>query len=157
MKIACTVLRRSGFTHQGCRKSLAGCGHRCLFDARLPQRQDYWEKWYPADLISESFPGQFRNWFYSVIAQSTALTDRPAFENVFSYALMRDEKGEEMHKSKGNAIWFDDAAESIGVDIMRWLFTPVNPESQSQLWLTSHSTKSAGGSSCRSGTPTRSS
>jgi len=89
--------------------------------------RDYWEKWYPADLISESFPGQFRNWFYSMIAQSTALTDRPAFLNVFSYALMRDEKGEEMHKSKGNAIWFDDAAEIAGVDVMRWQYTSVNP------------------------------
>ena len=87
----------------------------------------YWEKWYPADLITESFPGQFRNWFYSMIAQSTALTDRPAFKNVFSYALMRDEKGEEMHKSKGNAIWFDDAAEVAGVDVMRWQYTSVNP------------------------------
>lgn len=87
----------------------------------------YWEEWYPADLISESFPGQFRNWFYSLIAQSTALTGRPAFRNVFSYALMRDEKGEEMHKSKGNAIWFDDAAEIIGVDTMRWLFVTVDP------------------------------
>ncbi|MGH2561051.1 MAG: DUF5915 domain-containing protein, partial [Thermomicrobiales bacterium] len=72
-------------------------------------------------------PGQFRNWFYSVIAQSTALTYKPAFRNVFSYALMRDEKGEEMHKSKGNAIWFDDAAEVIGVDVMRWLFATHNP------------------------------
>ena len=90
---------------------------------------DYWAEWYPADLISESFPGQFRNWFYSLIAQSTALVDRPAFRNVFSYALMRDEKGEEMHKSKGNAIWFDDAAEEIGVDAMRWLFARANPDS----------------------------
>ena len=88
----------------------------------------YWEEWFPADLISESFPGQFRNWFYSMIAQSTALVDRPAFLNVFSYALMRDEKGEEMHKSKGNAIWFDDAAEEIGVDVMRWLFARANPD-----------------------------
>ena len=87
----------------------------------------YWEEWYPADLITESFPGQFRNWFYSLIAQSTALENRPAFLNVFSYALMRDEKGEEMHKSKGNAIWFDDAAEIIGVDVMRWLYMTVNP------------------------------
>jgi isoleucyl-tRNA synthetase len=95
----------------------------------LEYRHDraYWEKWYPADMISESFPGQFRNWFYSMIAQSTALADRPAFRNVFSYALMRDEKGEEMHKSKGNAIWFDDAAEIAGVDVMRWQFTSVNP------------------------------
>ncbi len=89
--------------------------------------RDYWEYWYPADLITESFPGQFRNWFYAVIAESTALTNEPAFRNVFSYALMRDEKGDEMHKSKGNAIWFEDAAESMGVDTMRWLFSTVNP------------------------------
>ncbi|MGN6698085.1 MAG: class I tRNA ligase family protein, partial [Thermomicrobiales bacterium] len=28
----------------------------------------YWEEWYPADFITESFPGQFRNWFYSLLA-----------------------------------------------------------------------------------------
>jgi isoleucyl-tRNA synthetase len=89
--------------------------------------RDYWNEWYPADLITESFPGQFRNWFYAVIAESTALTGRPAFRNVYSYALMRDEKGAEMHKSKGNAIWFDDAAEDYGVDAMRWLFATHTP------------------------------
>ncbi len=49
-----------------------------------------------------------------MLAESTALTGKPAFQNVFSYALMRDEKGDEMHKCKGNAIWFDDAAERDG-------------------------------------------
>jgi isoleucyl-tRNA synthetase len=89
--------------------------------------REYWETWYPADMISESFPGQFRNWFYALIAESVALTGEAPFRNVFTYALMRDEKGEEMHKSKGNAIWFDDAADDIGVDTMRWLFATVNP------------------------------
>ncbi|CAN5669346.1 isoleucine--tRNA ligase [soil metagenome] len=89
--------------------------------------RDYWEKWYPADLITESFPGQFRNWFYALLAESTAIADEKPFRNVFTYALMRDEHGEEMHKSKGNAIWFDDAAEEIGVDVMRWLFSTVTP------------------------------
>ncbi len=88
----------------------------------------YWEEWFPADLISESFPGQFRNWFYSMLAQAAVLVDRPPYLTVFSYALMRDEKGEEMHKSKGNAIWFDDAAEEFGVDAMRWLFSTTNPD-----------------------------
>ena len=46
----------------------------------------------------------------------------PPFKNLFSYALLRDENGEEMHKSKGNAIWFEDAAERMGVDPMRWMF-----------------------------------
>jgi len=89
--------------------------------------EEYWRQWYPADLITESFPGQFRNWFYSLIAESTALTGEAPFRHVFTYALMRDEKGAEMHKSKGNAIWFDDAADDIGVDTMRWLFATVNP------------------------------
>ncbi|MCA9833361.1 MAG: isoleucine--tRNA ligase [Thermomicrobiales bacterium] len=89
--------------------------------------KEYWEKWYPADLISESFPGQFRNWFYALLTESVALTGRAPFRNVYTYALMRDEKGAEMHKSKGNAIWFDDAAEEFGVDVMRWLFATVNP------------------------------
>jgi isoleucyl-tRNA synthetase len=91
--------------------------------------KDHWKEWYPADWISESFPGQFRNWFYSMIAMSAALEDSEPAKNVFSYALMRDEKGEEMHKSKGNAIWFEDAADKMGVDVMRWLFsrhTPAN-------------------------------
>ncbi len=89
--------------------------------------KEYWEKWYPADLISESFPGQFRNWFYALLTESVALTGKAPFKNIFTYALMRDERGAEMHKSKGNAIWFDDAAEEYGVDVMRWLFATVNP------------------------------
>src|SRR5215208_1343229 len=62
------------------------------------------------------------------VSQLVLLVDRAPFLNVFSYALMRDEKGEEMHKSKDNAIWFDEAAEEIGVDAMRWLFSRSNPD-----------------------------
>ena len=87
----------------------------------------YWEEWFPADFITESFPGQFRNWFYSLLTMSATLEGKPPFKTVLGYALMRDEKGEEMHKSKGNAIWFDDAADKMGVDVMRWLFCSHNP------------------------------
>ena len=89
--------------------------------------QDYWRKWFPADWISESFPGQFRNWFYSLLTMSTVLESTAPFRSVFSYALMRDDQGDEMHKSKGNAIWFEDAAERMGVDAMRWVFLRQNP------------------------------
>ena len=87
----------------------------------------HWREWFPADWISESFPGQFRNWFYSLLTMSTVLEDTEPFRLVFSYALMRDEHGEEMHKSKGNAIWFEDAAERMGVDAMRWTFARHDP------------------------------
>ena len=91
--------------------------------------RSYWEKWFPADWISESFPGQFRNWFYSILAMSTVMEDRPPFKLMFGYRLMKDERGEEMHKTKGNAIEFNAAAESEGADAMRWLYASHNPES----------------------------
>jgi isoleucyl-tRNA synthetase len=33
-----------------------------------------------------------------------------------------------MHKSWGNAIWFDEAAETMGVDVMRWMYCMHKPE-----------------------------
>src|SRR5690606_26678257 len=51
----------------------------------------------------------------------------PPFKTLFSYALLRDEHGEEMHKSKGNAIWIEDAAERMGADVMRWMYLRAQP------------------------------
>ena len=39
-----------------------------------------------------------------------------------------DDVGKPMHKSDGNAIWFDEAAEEYGVDVMRWLYAATSPE-----------------------------
>ncbi len=96
----------------------------------LEYRRDraFWEKWYPADWISESFPGQFRNWFYSVLAQSTVLSDKPPFLNLFGYATLFAEDGRPMHKSWGNSIEFNEAAERMGADTMRWLYAGCKPE-----------------------------
>jgi len=89
--------------------------------------RNYWKKWFPAELVCESFPGQFKNWFYSLLVMSAVLENKNPMETIFGYASVRDEKGEEMHKSKGNAIWFDDAVEKIGADPMRWLYAKQNP------------------------------
>ncbi len=89
--------------------------------------RSHWEEWFPADFITESFPGQFRNWFYALLCMSTVMTDRRPTDLVLGHALVRDEHGEEMHKSKGNSIPFDEAAERIGADTMRWTFAAANP------------------------------
>ena len=89
---------------------------------------DYWREWFPADFITESFPGQFRNWFYSMLAMSTVLRREPPFKTIFGYALVFAEDGRQMHKSWGNAIEFDDAADRMGVDVMRWMFAKARPE-----------------------------
>ncbi|MDO8621266.1 MAG: isoleucine--tRNA ligase [Candidatus Levybacteria bacterium] len=86
------------------------------------------EDWFPADFITESFPGQFKNWFYSLIAMSTALKNTNPFATVLGFASVRDEKGEEMHKSKGNAVEFNEGAQNLGSDVMRWMFATANPE-----------------------------
>ncbi len=89
--------------------------------------RDYWNKWIPADLVLECFPGQFRNWFYALLAMSTMMEGKSPFKTLLGHALVRDEQGNEMHKSTGNAVWFDDAAEKMGVDVMRWIFCGHNP------------------------------
>ena len=87
----------------------------------------YWEKWFPVEVVAESFPGQFKNWFYSILVMSAVLEKEPPVNTIFGYASVVDEKGEEMHKSKGNAIWFDEAVEKVGADPMRWLYMKANP------------------------------
>ncbi|GMV39325.1 MAG: isoleucine--tRNA ligase [Myxococcales bacterium] len=85
-----------------------------------------WEQWFPADFVVECFPGQFRNWFYVLLAMSTMLEGRAPFKVLLGHALVKDEHGEEMHKSKGNAIWFDEAVDQVGADVMRWVYTRQN-------------------------------
>ena len=91
--------------------------------------KEYWSQWYPADFVTECFPGQFRNWFYSLLAMSSWLDNSAPFKTLLGHALVKDEVGREMHKSWGNAIWFNDAAEKMGVDVMRWLYAGQNLES----------------------------
>jgi isoleucyl-tRNA synthetase len=88
----------------------------------------YWEQWFPADFITESFPGQFRNWFYSMLAMSTVLRREAPFRAIFGYATLFGEDGRPMHKSWGNAIEFDEAAERMGVDVMRWMYANARPD-----------------------------
>jgi len=89
---------------------------------------EYWQKWFPADFVTESFPGQFRNWFYSMLAMGTVLRNEPPFKSLFGYATLYGEDGRPMHKSWGNAIEFNEAAERMGVDVMRWMYASARPE-----------------------------
>ena len=90
--------------------------------------RDYWSEWFPGDFVTECFPGQFRNWFYSLLAMSAELEGQAPFKTLLGHALVKDETGRDMHKSWGNAIWFDDAAEKMGVDVMRWMYALQNVE-----------------------------
>lgn len=90
-------------------------------------QKKYWQDWFPADFITESFPGQFKNWFYSLLAMSTVLENREPFKTVLGFATLLAEDGRAMHKSLGNAIEFNEGADKIGVDVMRWMYATQNP------------------------------
>ena len=87
----------------------------------------YWQEWFPFDFITESFPGQFRNWFYAILAMSTVFEKHSPFRTVLGYATMKAEDGRDMHKSWGNAIETNEAVERMGADVMRWIFISHNP------------------------------
>ncbi len=91
------------------------------------KNREEWQKWFPVDFITESFPGQFKNWFYSLIAMSTVLTDENPFKTVLGYGTLTGEDGRPMHKSWGNSIEFNEGADKIGADVMRWMYARQNP------------------------------
>ncbi len=85
------------------------------------------KNWLPADFITESFPGQFKNWFYSLIAMSTVLENKESFKTVLGFGTLVGEDGRPMHKSWGNSIEFNEGADKIGADVMRWMYARANP------------------------------
>jgi isoleucyl-tRNA synthetase len=85
------------------------------------------DDWFPAHFITESFPGQFKNWFYSMIVMSTVLKKTNPFNTVLGYATVLAEDGRPMHKSWGNYIEFNEGADKIGVDVLRWMYAKQQP------------------------------
>ncbi|MEX1230330.1 MAG: class I tRNA ligase family protein [Planctomycetaceae bacterium] len=91
--------------------------------------KEQWKEWYPADLVTECFPGQFRNWFYALLSMAAMMDGSPPFKTLLGHRLVMNEEGKPMHKSDGTAIWFEEAAEQLGVDTMRWMYLAQNPAS----------------------------
>jgi isoleucyl-tRNA synthetase len=99
---------------------------RGLTKAPLPDHA-YWEKWFPADWVSE-MREQIRLWFYSQLFMSVVLTGRAPFKQVLGYEKMLDETGREMHGSWGNTITAEDAFARMGADVMRWQYCAQPPD-----------------------------
>tara|TARA_Y100000310_G_scaffold345498_1_gene465663 strand:+ start:7362 stop:10175 length:2814 start_codon:yes stop_codon:yes gene_type:complete len=89
--------------------------------------KSYWKHWFPANLVIE-MREQIRLWFYSLLFMAVTLEDQPPYENILAYEKVHDEKGKPMHKSWGNAIWFDEAVEKMGADVMRWMYMTAHPQ-----------------------------
>jgi isoleucyl-tRNA synthetase len=96
-----------------------------LSGADLPDHA-YWEKWFPADWVSE-MREQIRLWFYSQCFMAVTLVGASPYRQVLTYEKVFDERGKPMHKSAGNAIELNEALERMGADVMRWLYCAQTP------------------------------
>ena len=91
----------------------------------LDEDNSYWQKWFPAEFVCE-MREQIRLWFYAMLFMSVTLTGKSPYRAALVYEKVHDEQGRPMHKSWGNAIWFDDAVEKMGADVMRWIYASAN-------------------------------
>lgn len=83
--------------------------------------KNYWQKWFPADLVLEMIE-QVRLWFYSMLFMSVTLEGVTPYQNVVTHGEVRDEAGERMSKTKKNGIPYDQAVSQMTADAMRWLY-----------------------------------
>jgi len=82
-------------------------------------------EWRPADWICE-MSEQVRLWFYSMLYMSVTLTGKAPYKRVLTYERVMAEDGSRFSKT-GYMIKFDEAAERMGVDTMRYYFASQSP------------------------------
>ena len=94
------------------------------------ENTETFEHSFPADFICEAID-QTRGWFYSLLAVNGLVFDSTPYKNVVCLALVVDENGQKMSKSRGNVIEPWEIFNNEGADALRWYFF-----SQGQPWTT---------------------
>lgn len=92
------------------------------------EHADDFDEVFPADFICEGID-QTRGWFYSLLAVNGLVFGTSPYRNVVCLALVVDEDGQKMSKSRGNIIEPWDIFNTEGADALRWYFF-----SQGQPW-----------------------
>ena len=82
--------------------------------------KEEWRKNFPAEWITE-MREQVRLWFYSMLFMSVVLEDRAPYERVLAFNSVVAEDGSKFSKT-GFMIKFDEAAEKIGADTVRYMY-----------------------------------
>ena len=85
------------------------------------ENEEVFERTHPADFICEGLD-QTRGWFFSLLAESTLLFDKPAYRNCVVVGVVVDKNGKKMSKSRGNVIDPNIAFSEFGADATRWFF-----------------------------------
>lgn len=81
---------------------------------------------FPYDFICEAID-QTRGWFYSLLAVSTLVFDKPSYKNVLTLGLILDENGQKMSKKARNYVEPNEIFSKYGADALRWYLVSVSP------------------------------
>lgn len=82
--------------------------------------KEYFNANFPSELVIE-MKEQIRLWFYSLLFMSVVLTNKAPYEKVVTHSSVVNEEGGKFSKT-GFMIRFDEAAEKMGADPIRYLF-----------------------------------
>ncbi|WP_234123112.1 isoleucine--tRNA ligase [Clostridium hydrogenum] len=85
------------------------------------ENKEVFDKTFPAQFISEAVD-QTRGWFYTMLAISTAIFDKSAYENCIVLGHVLDKNGLKMSKHKGNVVDPFTVLDNEGGDASRWHF-----------------------------------
>jgi len=84
-----------------------------------PENKEYVEKFYPTSVLVTGFDIIFF-WVARMIMFGMEFLDREPFKDIYIHALVKDEKGQKMSKSKGNVIDPLDLIEKYSADALRF-------------------------------------
>ncbi len=82
--------------------------------------REYFNANFPSETVIE-MKEQIRLWFYSLLFMSVVLTGKAPYERVVTHSSVINEDGTKFSKT-GKMIRFDEAAEKMGADPVRYLF-----------------------------------
>jgi isoleucyl-tRNA synthetase len=85
------------------------------------ENRELFPRRHPADFICEAMD-QTRGWFFSLLAESTLLFDKPAYRNVICLGLVLDKDGRKMSTRLGNKLDPMPILDEFGADGTRWYF-----------------------------------
>lgn len=88
--------------------------------------REYFNDNFPSDYVCEMIE-QVRLWFFSCLVMSVVLTGKAPYKRVVTHQYVKDENGNEFHKSGGNSLQAHIVADKVGADTIRYLYGGANP------------------------------
>ena len=86
----------------------------------------FFEENFPSEYVCEMIE-QIKLWFYSLLVMSVVMVGKAPYEKIITYQYVRDENGNEFHKSGGNSLECDVVADEVGAETIRYLYAGANP------------------------------